>query len=234
MFCDENSINKKITLDYKLLYKTVVNLYNKTDHFKHGPWDETYYTLRVYEISKQLIDHIQKKHGEKVEEDIVLTASLLHDIGKIALKMDKIYSLEEPPVTYKKEWNKHSELGEKIAKEVMKSLKYPTPFIKKVCYLVKNHNNRKLKDKTIELQIVQDADLIADRGICGFANVFMFSGMFTNYSIISSIKFQKSRNFKKEIDKLNLEISKKITSNLIEREVELITEMASTVGSSLL
>ncbi|MHA1123014.1 MAG: hypothetical protein ACTSPC_09485, partial [Candidatus Heimdallarchaeota archaeon] len=67
--------------DYKKLFEIVCDLYSDTEHFYYGQWDETFYTLRVFETSKILI----KRSRVKVEEDIILTAAIFHDIGKTKL-----------------------------------------------------------------------------------------------------------------------------------------------------
>jgi len=47
-----NSIDKNP--NYKQIYKFVKDKFNKTTYFKNGPFDETYYTLRVYESAKEI------------------------------------------------------------------------------------------------------------------------------------------------------------------------------------
>jgi hypothetical protein len=53
-----NSIDKNP--NYKKIYKFVKEKFDRTTHFKHGPFDETYYTLRVYESAKEIIEKLNK------------------------------------------------------------------------------------------------------------------------------------------------------------------------------
>ncbi|MDD4353908.1 MAG: HD domain-containing protein, partial [Candidatus Nanoarchaeia archaeon] len=132
--------------DYKKIYDYICKEYKKTELFWQGCWDETFFSMRVYEFSKEL----SKKLKKKINIQALLAASLLHDIGKIIIK-----DAEESD-----NFN-HYDIGEKMAKDYLKSAGHSEKFIQDVCYLIKNHANRKLKNKSIELQILQDADYLA-------------------------------------------------------------------------
>src|SRR4030042_821637 len=167
-----NSIDKKP--NYKKIYKFVKDKFDKTTHFKHGPFDETYYTLRVYESAKEIIEHLNKS----VKKEQVLVACILHDIGKIKLKPSKMFSRHDVLENASEEWRKHAKLGVPIAKNFLKQIGHSDEFIKEVCYLIENHDLRgeKLQVRSLELQMIQDADLIADIGFAGFIRPFLYCG----------------------------------------------------------
>ena len=167
-----NSIDKNP--DYKKIYKFVKDKFDRTTHFKHGPFDETYFTLRVYESAKEIISKLNKD----INKEQVLVACILHDIGKIKLKASKMVSSHSPLKTFSEEWHKHPKLSVPIAKKFLKQIRHSDEFIEKVCYLIENHDLRgdKLQKKSLELKIIQDADLIADIGFAGFIRPFLYCG----------------------------------------------------------
>jgi HD superfamily phosphodiesterase len=225
-----NSIDNKP--NYKEIYNIVKNLFESTEHFYHGPFDETYYSLRVYESSKEIIN----KLDQKVSIPVVLVASILHDIGKTEIDPGKIFTTTGKSEGAIKEWYKHAKFGVPIAKKMLTQLGHSKEFIENVCYLIENHDNRKnkIKNKSMELQILQDADLIADCGFAGFIRPLLYGSKF-NRQIIGSIKYMKNEmNRIEQSDLLNLEVSKIITKRKIELEKKLISEIAKDINSDLL
>lgn len=226
-----NSIDKKP--NYKKIYQIARNRFDKTTHFKHGPYDETYYTLRVYESAKEIIKRLNKK--VKVQQ--VLVASILHDIGKTKLKSSRIFGQNAIPTNASEEWQKHAKLGVPISKNILKKLGHSENFIAEVAYLIKNHDLRrdKIKEKSIELQILQDADLIADCGFAGFIRPFLYCGKFNSQSIIGAINYiKKEENRVEKEGMLNLNISKKIAKSKIQTEKKLIEGISKEIDSALL
>ena len=80
-----NQIDKKP--DYKQIYQIVKKKFNQTNHFYHGPFDETYFSLHVYETAKKLI----KLSKKKCQKEQILVAALVHDIGKTKLNDQKVF-----------------------------------------------------------------------------------------------------------------------------------------------
>jgi len=225
-----NSIDKNP--NYKQIYNFVKDQFNKTTHFKHGPFDETYYSLRVYESAKEIIE----KLNNSVKKEQVLVACILHDIGKTKLKPSKFFSkykfLENSP----EEWHKHPKLGIPIAKKFLKQIGHSDDFIDEVCYLIENHDLRgdKLKEKSIELQILQDADLIADIGFAGFIRAFLYCGKFSEHSVISTIESLKTRDRTDGGSKMNIPISKTIAKREMKIQSDLAKEISKEIDSDLL
>ena len=78
-----NRIDKRP--NYKRIYNAACARFNSTHHFYHGPYDETFYTLRVYETAKEIIRRLDRK----CETQKIIAAALLHDVGKSRLKTDR-------------------------------------------------------------------------------------------------------------------------------------------------
>jgi putative nucleotidyltransferase with HDIG domain len=216
--------------DYKKLYGFVSAEFNKTTHFKHGPFDETYFSLRVYESAKEII----RKLRRKVNVQQVLVAAILHDIGKIKLKTSKMFTPDKILKNAADEWIKHAKLSVPIAKKILKRLGHSEEFIQKVCYLIENHNFRDAKSKSIELKILQDADLIADIGFAGFIRAFLYSGKFRDSSVISSIRYLQKEDRTINGSQLNLAISRSIAKTEIKIQSNLIREISKELDSDLL
>lgn len=216
--------------DYKKIYAFVRSRFEKTKHFCHGPFDETYFTLRVYESAKEILSKIK----EKADKEIILTACLLHDIGKTKLKPSRLFCRHGFLEDHSEEWHRHAKLSIPIAKRFLRSLGHSEQFIEQVSYLIENHDLRHLKQKSLELQILQDADLIADIGFAGFIRPFLFCGKFNRQSIIGSINYIKTEDRIKGGEKLNLKVSKEIGKREMQIQKNLVAEISKDIKSDLL
>jgi HD superfamily phosphodiesterase len=222
-----NSKDKKP--DYKKIYLFVKEKFDKTNNFYHGPFDETYFTMRVFEEAKNIMRELKDKNIKKQE---VLTAAILHDIGKTKLKPSKLFQGRRERETIREEWMRHAELGVPIAKNYLKKEGHSPDFIKNVCYLISNHDKRNLKEKTIELEIVQDADIIADIGFAGFIRPFLYASRFKR-NTISTIEFLQTDNRFKD-NHINLEASKKLGKIKMMRQKELAKEILEDIKCELI
>ncbi|MCF2142388.1 MAG: HD domain-containing protein [Candidatus Heimdallarchaeota archaeon] len=215
--------------DYKKLYEIVCDLYANSEHFYYGQWDETFFTLRVFETCKELI----QKTRLKVNKDVILTAALFHDIGKT--KLDTEEKIQE-------EWDDHPQYGAEITREILRDLKFDNEFIEEVVYLVKHHRDRPNKVemlRTPELKILQDADLLADMGIASFIRPFLYSGKNKRKTInnVNYIKTTKSSNgtiSKENLYRLNLKVSRRIAKKLIKEANKLNKKIFKMTQSELL
>jgi len=215
--------------DYKKLYKIVCDLFIKSKHFDHGHWDETFFTMRVFEWCKKLI----RRTSIKVNEEVVLVAALFHDVGKSELNTLK---------KIKTDWEKHPLLGARITERILREQGFDDAFINKVVYLVKHHDDKPHKIKmrrTNELMILQDADLLADMGLVGVVRPFLYSGKMKRPTI-ENINYMrdalKYNSFLSEhaLDSLNLEESKRIAKELLKKSTGLIKEIVKLTDSELL
>ncbi len=223
--------------DYKRLYSIVCGLFNKTQHFKHGPWDETYFTLRVFESAKEIMKLVKGKYHKQA----ILAAAILHDVGKTKLDMENILDYESSlcfgTKNWKKEWRKHPGLSVPISKKILKKEGYSDEFIREVLYLVENHDRRDDKniEASLDLKILQDADLIADCGYAGFIRPFLFAGKFSYANTIQSIRFiQKEENRVEKDNLLNLKESLRIAKKKMKLQKKLVDEISKDIDSELL
>lgn len=98
--------------NYKKIYQIARSEFEKTDFYSTGPYDETFYTLRVYETAKIIIERI----SQKIDKEPLLTACILHDIGKTKLNTSEIFKKNT-------EGKRHAELGARIAEKLLKKKK---------------------------------------------------------------------------------------------------------------
>lgn len=216
--------------DFKRLYEIVCDLYSNTMHFYYGQWDETFYTLRVFETCKELI----KKYKKEVNEEVILTAAIFHDVGKTKLDTEE---------KIKKDWDNHPKFGAKITREILRKEGFENAFIERVANLVKHHDDRPNKVDMIrsdELKILQDADLLADMGIASFIRPFLYSGK-NKRKTIDNVNYIKKQSMthnngglpKDNIYKLNLGISKKKAKKLIRESDKLNKKIFKMTQSEL-
>jgi hypothetical protein len=79
-----------------------------------------------------------------------------------------------------------------------------------VCDLIKKHDNRRIRKKSLELKILQDADLVADSGLVDIMRLSGFSGTFKR-SMISQIKRMNNYGIKRfKLSNINLKVSKQM------------------------
>jgi len=215
--------------NYRKIYSIVKELYDKTELFGHGPHDETYFTLRVFEHAKELIKLIK----DDVKTQQILVAALLHDIGKAQLDITQTW---DNGMITQDEWDKHPLYGINISKRILSDLDHSEDFIENVCYLIENHENRgkTMNGRSMELKILQDADLIADYGLTGFIRPFLFGGR-NHRTIQQSIEYVMKKNNRIENEgMLNLDVAKKIARTKIKYQKELAEEMSLKLSSELL
>ena len=110
------------------------------------------HTLRVYKLSEQIAI------AENADVDLVKVGALLHDIGR---------SVGEP----------HTETGAIRAREILESLDYPKERISLVESIIRRHGTRgEDQTRTLEEQIIWDADKIDGFGAIGLARAFYMRG----------------------------------------------------------
>jgi len=132
----------------------------KTDIKKimhNDPAHDFDHIMRVYKNAQQII----KK--EKVNETLVLSAVLLHDIASF-------------PKSDKRSKNSSIESAKK-AKTILKKYDFTSDEITIVCDAISEHSfSQKKIPKTIEGKILQDADRLDALGAIGIARVFATGG----------------------------------------------------------
>ncbi len=100
---------------------------------------------------------------DNVDYDILLTAALLHDIGRDGQK------------------KKHNEIGAEMAKEYLGMIDFPVEKISAVHNAILTHNNESYgKQETIEAKILYDADKLDAIGIMGISRSLIGIGNYNN------------------------------------------------------
>lgn len=136
---------------------------------------DIYHTIRVYKMAM----NIQKQEGG--DEFIISIASLLHDVDDYKLNVNK--SDTDPFInarTFMIENKLDSNLIEKII-EIINSISYK--------------GNETISPKTLEGQIVQDADRLDAIGAIGIARVFAYGGHKNSPIYDPNIKSLNSMDF---------------------------------------
>jgi len=97
---------------------------------------------------------------EKVDEDIVVPAAILHDIGWSSLSKENRFLPFSPKNTPKKEYVvriKHQKEGVKLARKILAKAKYPPKFIKPILEIISQHDTRQ-NFISKEEGVMRDAD----------------------------------------------------------------------------
>ncbi len=127
-----------------------------TQYYKHSHHDK-YHVERVYSLALRIAQE------EKADTDTVKAAVLLHDIARAQEDEGKI--------------NDHASEGAKMAKKILSEVKFPANKIDNVIHCIETHRFRNdLEPKTLEAQILQDADRLDIIGAIGIARVFTRGG----------------------------------------------------------
>ena len=115
---------------------------------------------RVYNLAMR----IAREVGEQVDIEVLKVAVLLHDVARHLEDEGKI--------------GDHAEEGARIARGILESLGFPREKVEKVCYCIRVHRFRGgEKPRTIEAQILQDADRLDAIGAVGIARAFARGGL---------------------------------------------------------
>lgn len=105
-----------------------------------------------YDFTKKLLEHYPQ-----ADEDIVLPAILLHDVGWKMVPEDE-QAGAFGPVVKKNDVQRYHELeGVKIAGQILKELDYPEDKINEILHIIDGHDTR-LKAFSLNDRIVKDAD----------------------------------------------------------------------------
>ncbi len=103
------------------------------------------------------------KTEESADLDILITACLLHDIGRREQN-------ENPALC-------HAEIGAQKARAFLEKQNYPADFVNAVCHCIETHRFRSDNPpKSIEAKILFDADKIDATGTLGIARTLLYNG----------------------------------------------------------
>jgi uncharacterized protein len=155
-------------------YKKIKKIAEKELAKGNDPGHDINHALRIYDLSLKLA------RGEKgVNLEILKIAALLHDIGGPKELKDKTGKIC------------HAEESAKMARKILKNLKYPQEKISKIVHCILAHRHRTMVvPKTKEAKILFDADKLDALGAIGVARDFIWIGR-NNAQIYSDIPIKK-------------------------------------------
>lgn len=110
------------------------------------------HTLYCYYFAEQLL----KIHPE-ADENIVLSAILLHDVGWSAVPEDKQLQSFGPNMIYPELRILHETEGARIAGEILQGLNYDAEKIEEIMTIINGHDSRQ-ESLSIHDSLVKDAD----------------------------------------------------------------------------
>ncbi len=220
-----------INPDYKAIYNKVKEQFVQSKYFNYGACDETYYTLKVFETAKKIMRRLHKN----VNVSLILVSAILHDVGKSYINLSLVFSNNHKLPNGQNEWDKHNIYGLPIAKKILSGMGHSSEFIIAVSELIEKHElEEKINSsKTLELKVLQDADMIADLGFAGFIRPFSF-GAQTGRGVIDSIKFLQQVTQKVDPNLLNLKISRDIALEQLKIQKRLVKSISKDINSELL
>jgi HD superfamily phosphohydrolase YqeK len=98
--------------------------------------------------------------GEKVNQDIVIPAIILHDIGWSQLPLKERFLIFQPNATKEQEYKmrfKHQKEGCKLATKILKDVDYDKSLSRKILKIISQHDTNE-KKLSKEDAVVKDAD----------------------------------------------------------------------------
>lgn len=126
------------------------------------------YMLRCVRETVHDMDHIYRvlnfalyiaEQEQSVDYDVLITAALLHDIGRDG------------------ENGGHNVVGAEMAREFLKRIDFPKEKIDSVYHAIITHSNgMHCERKTLEAKILYDADKLEAIGVMGIARAFLYAG----------------------------------------------------------
>jgi len=126
-------------------------IYEKAKAYLNTRYNDIHVELS-YDFTKKLL-----KHYPQADEDIVLPAILLHDVGWKMVPEDEQVGAFGPKVKNHEAQRSHEVEGVKIAGQILSELKYPEDKIHEILSIIDGHDTR-LEALSLNDKIVKDAD----------------------------------------------------------------------------
>lgn len=123
--------------------------------------DSAHDAQHVYRVLYNALEIAESETG--VDYDVLITACLLHDIGRRE-------QFEDPTLC-------HAAVGSEKARIFLTGLGFPESFTEKVCHCILSHRFRKAAPpQTLEAKILFDADKLDVTGAVGIARTLLYQG----------------------------------------------------------
>lgn len=130
------------------------------------------------ELTVKLARYLAAK--ENADQEICTIAAYLHDIakGNSSPPKENFTKLSDSP-------DGHGSAGAQQAREFLKKIGAPDPFIDQVSYAISQHDNELPKD-TKEAEVLWDADKLQLVGPLGFARIFAYRVVYAEMDVYSA------------------------------------------------
>jgi len=131
---------------YKEIWRRAIKYQDKRDDKGHA------------QITLKFAQELLK--GEKVNQDIVIPAIILHDIGWSQLSLKERFLIFKPDITEEQEYKgriKHQKEGCKLAETILKDVDYDKSLSKHILKIISQHDTSQKKFSQ-EDAVVKDAD----------------------------------------------------------------------------
>jgi len=126
-------------------------IYKKAEPYLNTRQNDVHVQI-AYDFAQRLLTHYPE-----ADEDIVLPAILLHDVGWKMVPEEKQLSAFGPKGKDKKTQRIHEIEGVRIAREILISLRYDEEKIREILTIIDGHDTR-LKGLSLNDKLVKDAD----------------------------------------------------------------------------
>ena len=136
----------------RTLMKTIYDrIYEKAKPYLNTRYNDIHVELS-YDFTKRLL-----KHYPRADEDIVLPAILLHDVGWKMVPEDEQVGAFGPKVKNHEAQRSHEIEGVRIAGQILNELNYPEDKIHEILNIIDGHDTR-AEALSFNDKIVKDAD----------------------------------------------------------------------------
>ena len=131
------------------------------NHMLSAMADSAHDAQHVYRVLYNALEIAESETG--VNYDVLITACLLHDIGRKE-------QFEDPKLC-------HAAVGSKKARIFLAGHNFSEEFTERVCHCILSHRFRKAAPpQTIEAKILFDADKLDVTGVIGIARTLLYQG----------------------------------------------------------
>lgn len=119
------------------------------------------HTNRVFNLAMRISANMT------VDHNILLPAIFLHDIARARVDRSQGEKID------------HAILGSQMAKVILEELAYEDFEIEQICHCIENHRFRtKSEERSIEAQVLYDADKLESLGAIGIARSYIMVGQY--------------------------------------------------------
>tara|TARA_Y100000310_G_scaffold321687_1_gene379661 strand:+ start:718 stop:1386 length:669 start_codon:yes stop_codon:yes gene_type:complete len=189
--------------DWQMIQKVEEFARENLDSPSHG-YD---HTQRVYSLAY----HIGKWEGADLL--VLLTATLLHDIGRV---MEEGIGAD------------HAETAAYFGKDFLKTINFPREKLKPVFLAIKQHRARRgAEPQSVEAKVLSDADNLDALGAIGLGRTFTYGGRL-NRDVRGTVKFIQE-NMLGRIDRMYTQTARRLADRRIAYMIQFLHRVEDEV-----